>query len=94
MKKVIFPTMCCTLILASIATSVRATDSHKTIDYCATLLPGGYSFTLNISGYIDTKSEQRELNGSFSIIEDSGADGVQMKKALRPFIECVQPLIK
>lgn len=74
--------------------SVSAVQQPKTIQSCASLLPEGYTFTINITGKIDTTSNNREFKGDFSLSDGTQDESPELQQTLRPFLECVSQLIK
>lgn len=81
------------VITSSIATS-QAIQPASTIESCASLLPEGHEFTLNIEGEINTKLSPREFNGNLGLSDGTTIENPELQKKVMPFIECVSPLLK
>ncbi|MGF1908637.1 hypothetical protein L4C38_04230 [Vibrio kasasachensis] len=81
------------IITSGIATS-QAIQPDNTIESCASLLPEGHEFTLNIEGEINTKLSPRMFNGNLGLSDGTNIEDPELQKSVMPFIECVSPLLK
>ena len=76
------------------ALTVNAKVEGNTIESCSALLPAGYMFTMNLAGTIDTSSDKRELKANLSLSDGTKNENPEMQAAVKPFLNCVAPLIK
>ena len=81
-------------IIVSGVVAVNASQQMSTIQSCASLLPSGHNFEVNITGKIDTTSSTREFNGRFGLSDGSKQENPALQKSAEPFVNCVSSLLK
>ena len=76
------------------ALAVNAGLNKSTVENCAELLPAGYQFNVEITGTIDTSSENRDFKVQFNLGDGTINENPPVKDSVKPFLNCAMPLIK
>ncbi len=88
-----------TFVLLSTVLSLPVLSSTEkntqSMSSCASLLPKDQSFTLEFATQIDTSNGKiRFHDGALSLSDATKEENPELKKAIKPFIDCIKPLIK
>ncbi len=89
--------VCSALIFTASGSQAANQDpkaSYNTIKSCTQLLPEGHEFTFSIEGKVDNSNKDKPFEGRFSVSDGTKQSSSPMEEQAKPFIQCIQRLLK
>lgn len=69
-------------------------ETYNTVEKCTSLLPNGYSFSMNIEAEISTVNGRPSMSGELHLSDGSEIRKPELNAKVEPFKQCVLRLLK
>lgn len=81
----------CLGLMALSSTAMAASPSS--LKDCASLLPQGSNYSINIQAEANRSNKNNEFHGNFFVTDNHGKQVKFTEKTIKPFLDCAMPLI-